>query len=473
MVGIGASAGALEPLEQLFSHMAADSGFSFVVVQHLERHQPSVLAELLGKHTRMPVEHAVDGARPRPNHVYVIPPNATLTLERGLLRVTTPSDTGLRSPIDLFFRSLAVSRGEAAVGIILSGTGTDGTSGLRAIKEHAGLTLAQAPETAKYDGMPASAIEAGFVDVVLSVEEMPARLEAYRRQLDRVRRRESDRVEADVAAHLQRICEVLLQRTGHDFGRYKPGTLIRRIARRLRVREVDSAAEYIRLLEQDAEEAGSLVRDLSIAVTQFFRDADAFEALGRVCLPAILDRGDPGTPVRIWVPGCASGEEAYSIAMLVLEYLSLHQLMRSVRIFATDIDGELVAAARNGRYSDGNPRARLAGARGAVLRPGGRDAAGREGTPGDVHVLGAQPDQGPAVFLPRPHLVSERPHLPGDRSAGEARTAVSLRPPPRGLPAPGIRPKTWRLTARCSRGSTAISGSSAATTSRPGHPSCR
>jgi two-component system, chemotaxis family, CheB/CheR fusion protein len=352
IVGIGASAGALEPLQQFLSHVAADSGLTFVVIQHLERHQPSVLTELLGKHTRMSVEQAVDGTRPRPNHVYVIPPNATLTLDRNLLRVTTPSDTGPRSPIDLFFRSLAVARGEAAVGIILSGTGTDGTSGLRAIRECGGLTLAQAPETAKYEGMPASAIDAGLVDDVLSVEEMPTRLEAYRRQLERARRRESDRVDADVDEHLQRICEVLLRRTGHDFGLYKTGTLIRRIARRVRIRDAGSAADYIQHLERDAGEAEALVRDLSIGVTHFFRDAEAFESLAGLCLPAILDGGDPATPVRIWVPGCASGEEAYSIAMLVLEYLSVRQLTRSVQIFATDIDGELVAAARQGRYSD-------------------------------------------------------------------------------------------------------------------------
>ena len=352
IVGIGASAGALEPLQHFLSHMAADSGLSLVVIQHLERHQPSVLTELLGKHTRMPVEQAVDGARPLPNHVYVIPPNAALTIEQGFLRITTPADLGLRSPVDLFFRSLAVARGDAAVGIILSGTGTDGTSGCRAIKEHAGLTLAQTPDTAKYEGMPASAIAAGVVDVVLPVEEMPARLEAYRHQLDRIRRRESDRVEADVAEHLQRICEVLLRRTGHDFGRYKPGTLVRRMARRLRIRAAGSAAEYIQQLEQDAGEAESLVRDLSIGVTHFFRDAEAFEALARLCLPAILDSGDPGTPVRVWVPGCASGEEAYSIAMLVLEHLSLRQLTRTIQIFATDIDSELVAAARLGRYKD-------------------------------------------------------------------------------------------------------------------------
>ena len=178
-MGIGASAGSLQALDRFLDELPADSGMTLVVVQHLERSHPSALAELLGKHTEMPVQQAEDGVRPRPNHVYIIPPNAVLTLERGLLRVARPAETGLRTPIDAFFRSLAQDRGENAVGIIVSGAGTDGTAGLRAIKESGGLTLAQAPETATYDSMPQSAIAAGLVDFTLPVEEMPARLQAY------------------------------------------------------------------------------------------------------------------------------------------------------------------------------------------------------------------------------------------------------------------------------------------------------
>ncbi len=350
-VGIGASAGALEALERFFAHVPHESGLAFVVVQHLERHHPSVLAELLGKHTQMPVEQAEEGTRARPNHVYVIPPNSVLTLERGVLRIARPAETGLRAPVDAFFRSLARDQGETAAGIILSGTGTDGTSGLRAIKEHGGLTLAQAPETARYESMPESAIAAGLVDAVLPVEEMPARLLAYARHLGEIQRGEAEHLDAEIAARLHAICAILLRHTGHDFSRYKEGTLVRRIGRRVRIQDAASVGDYTQRLERDAGEAESLVRDLSIGVTHFFRDAEIFEALAKTCLPAILDGGDPSTPVRIWVPGCASGEEAYSIAILAREHLARRQTTRTVQIFATDIDSELVATARHGRYS--------------------------------------------------------------------------------------------------------------------------
>ncbi|MBI5542929.1 MAG: PAS domain-containing protein [Deltaproteobacteria bacterium] len=351
-VGIGASAGALEALERFFAHVPADSGLCFVVVQHLERHHPSVLSELLGKYTRMPVEQAEDATRARPNHVYVIPPNSVLTLEKGVLRVVKAAEAGLRTPVDSFLRSLAQDRGKAAAGIILSGTGTDGTTGLRAIKEHGGLTLAQAPETAKYESMPESAISAGLVDAALPVEEMPARLLVYARHLAVIQRDKAARADDEIAANLKKICETLLRHTGHDFSRYKEGTLVRRIGRRMRIQESASVGEYVQRLEREASEAESLVRDLSIGVTHFFRDAEVFEALERLCLPAILDGGNPSTPARIWVPGCASGEEAYSIAILVREHLARQQSTRSVQIFATDIDSDLVATARHGTYSD-------------------------------------------------------------------------------------------------------------------------
>jgi two-component system CheB/CheR fusion protein len=351
VVGIGASAGALEALERFFARVPPDSGASFVVVQHLERHHPSVLTELLGHYTRMPVLQAMDGDRPRPDHVHVIPPNAVLTLERGVFRLATPAETGLRSPVDEFFRSLAVDQGEAAVGIIVSGTGSDGTRGLRAIKEHGGLTLAQAPETARYESMPESAIAAGLVDAALPVEEMPERVQAYALHFKDLQRGKAEQFDAEVALHLPPICEILLKHTGHDFSRYKEGTLVRRIGRRVRIQNAMSVADYVRHLEREPAEAAALVRDLSIGVTHFFRDPEAFEALAESCLPAILDGGDPTAPTRIWVPGCASGEEAYSLAILAREHLLRRQAMRHVQIFATDIDADLVAAARAGRYS--------------------------------------------------------------------------------------------------------------------------
>jgi two-component system CheB/CheR fusion protein len=351
-VGIGASAGSLEVLDRFLDALPADSGMTLVVVQHLERRHPSALAELLGKHTRMPVQQAEDGIRPQPDHVYVIPPNAVLTLERGLLRIARPAETGLRTPIDAFFRSLAQDRGENAVGIIVSGAGTDGTAGLRAIKEGGGLTLAQSPETATYDSMPQSAIAAGLVDFTLPVEEMPARLQAYAASVTEVGRQGNGVVDAQVTASLGAICEILQRHTGHDFSHYKQGTLQRRIRRRIQIQQAASVADYVRCLEENAAEVALLHGDLLIGVTYFLRDPEVFAALAEQVIPTIMESGDASAPVRIWVPGCASGEEAYSIAILACEHAARVNSTRAVHIFATDIDGEALATARRGSYSD-------------------------------------------------------------------------------------------------------------------------
>lgn len=348
VVGLGASAGGLDALAGFFSHLPPDSGMTFIVVQHLERHHPSMLPELLGRHTRMPVEQAQNGASVEPDHVYVIPPNAQLTLERGCLRVTTLNEPGPQMPADALFRSLAEDRGERAVGIVLSGTGTDGTSGLRAIKEHGGLTLAQSPGTAKHDAMPRSAIGAGLVDYVLPVEQMAARLLAHLGQI--VSTPQTPGFDAQVTLDLPAICSILHRVTGHDFSGYKAGTLVRRIRRRMHLQHAPSSADYRRLLEQDSEEPQLLLKDLLIGVTQFFRDPEAFEALGHLILPRLLEGKAADAPLRIWVPGCASGEEAYSIAILVREHLARLGSPRVVQLFATDIDLELLAVARAGRY---------------------------------------------------------------------------------------------------------------------------
>ncbi len=351
-VGIGASAGALEPLERFFSLMPADTGLVFGVVQHLDRHHPSVLAELLGKQTRMPVGQAEDGARPLPNHVYIIPPNAVLTLEQGRLRVARPAEDGMRAPIDAFLRSLAREQGERAIGIILSGAGSDGTAGLRAIKEQGGFALAQAPETAKYDSMPQHAIAAGLVDLALPIEEMPARILSHAGRVLEVQRKTVQDLDEQVAAQLGSICEILQRHTGHDFSRYKHGTLLRRIRRRIQLQPAVTVEDYVRTLDQDPNEAEQLHRDLLIGVTQFFRDPEVFATLATQVVPAIVGRGDPSAAVRIWVPGCASGEEAYSLAILLREHLARVDVARSVQIFATDIDSELLATARPGHYAE-------------------------------------------------------------------------------------------------------------------------
>jgi two-component system CheB/CheR fusion protein len=360
VIGLGGSAGALEALESFFSNLPADSGLSFVIVQHLERHHPSMLPELLGQKSRMPVLQAQAGARVEPDHVYVIAPNTLLTIDRGVLRVSPAAEAGPQATIDAFLRSLAEDQGEGAVGIILSGTGSDGAAGLRAIRENGGLTLAQAPETARHDGMPRAVIESGLVDHVLPVEKMPAVLLSHALHVapraGNGGRHESsastEGLDAQLVSSLGAICSILRKRTGHDFGRYKEGTLLRRIRRRLLIQHISSVAEYLQLLERESGEVSSLLKDLLIGVTQFFRDPSTFALLEERIVPALIEGKDAGVPVRIWVPGCASGEEAYSIAILVRERLDRLHTRCLVQIFATDIDGEMLAEARRGRYPE-------------------------------------------------------------------------------------------------------------------------
>ncbi len=350
-VGIGASAGALDTLQRFFARMPSDSGLVFVVVQHLERHHPSVLADILGKHTKMRVTQAENETRAEPNHVYIIPPNAELTLEHGVLHVARPAEHGLRMPIDTFLRSLARDQGELAVGIIFSGAGSDGTAGLRAIKENGGLTLAQSPETAKYDSMPQNAIAAGLVDFALPVDAMPARILSHAQRLSDAQAVTIAEFDDQVLAQLGTINNILRRQTGHDFSEYKPGTLMRRLRRRIQLQQTSSVKEYIEYLEQHPAEIDLLHRDMLIGVTHFFRDTETFELLATSVIPVIVERRRV-SQIRIWVPGCASGEEAYSIAILLREQLMGIDPGPLVHIFATDIDNELLTTARLGRYSE-------------------------------------------------------------------------------------------------------------------------
>ena len=250
LVAIGGSAGALEPLQRFFEYMPSDSGMAFVVVQHLERHHPSLLAELLARHTKMPVKQVQSGTLPQPNHVYIIAPNTFLTLRRGLLQVGAIEAPGARKPIDAFMTSLAENLDEGAIGIILSGTGADGTIGMRAIKEHGGFTLAQSPETAKFEDMPNSVITAGLADHALRVEDMPAQLLSYAERVVQLRQREARSLDDELNALLGPICDALQKHTGHDFSQYKKGTLLRRVGRRVRLQDSISVADYLRRLRR-------------------------------------------------------------------------------------------------------------------------------------------------------------------------------------------------------------------------------
>jgi two-component system, chemotaxis family, CheB/CheR fusion protein len=352
VVGLGASAGGLEALQAFFSHLPAQTGLGFVVVQHLAPDQPSMLVELLAAHSAMPVVEATDGTRAEADRVYVIAPGTLLTLEDGAFRVAAAVDETVRAPVDAFFRSLAEDQRDRAVGIVLSGAGHDGTAGLRAIKERGGLTLAQCPKTAKHDSMPESAIEAGLVDHILSPALMPGRLLEHADYIMAATRQGAATLEAELESSLAKICALIRRHTGHDFGRYKEGTLLRRIRRRMQLLHVESVDDYVELLSQAQGEAQALLKDLLIGVTYFFRDPECFQALAQQVVPRITQGKAEDAPIRIWVPGCASGEEAYSLAILVREHLERLGTGRFVQIFATDLDAEMLAEARQGRYSE-------------------------------------------------------------------------------------------------------------------------
>ena len=310
IVGIGASAGGLEAFKAFFAHMPVDGDLAFVLVQHLAPDHHSLLAELIGRSTLMPVLEATHGMRVEPRHVYVIPPNATLTIADGVLQVCKPAPPREhRWPINTFFTSLAEDQGDRAVCVVLAGTGSDGAQGLRAIKDHGGLTLAQSGfDHEAMTGMPASAVATGLVDAVLPVMDMPARLLAYQKQMHAAQQKKgSDGVRGDVAAHLKTICELLHTETGHDFSQYKEKTLLRRIQRRMLVVQAENVTDYIDHLRQHPNEHELLFREFLIGVTEFFRDPVAFEALRTIAIPALLADKTSADVLRVWVPGCATG----------------------------------------------------------------------------------------------------------------------------------------------------------------------
>ena len=355
IVGLGASAGGLEALEKFFSHLPADSGLAFVVVTHLHPGHVSLLPELLGKCTRMRVMPAADGMVVEPNTVYMSLPDGYLALLHGTLHLMEPDEAGLlRQPIDYFFRSLAEDQKDKAISIILSGTGTDGTLGLKAIKGAAGMTMAQEPDSAKYSGMPSSAIGTGLVDYILPVERLPQQLVAYAQGPYLSATEHELGVDEGLSEPLQKILVLLRARTGHDFSVYKANTIRRRIERRINVHQLKGPLQYQRLLSENPHELDLLFQELLIGVTNFFRDPDAFAALAKTVVPQLLAARTENTPVRVWVAGCSTGEEAYSLAMLLQE--GMDQVRFPVQIFATDLDNEAVDAARTGLYPEGIAR---------------------------------------------------------------------------------------------------------------------
>lgn len=354
IVGIGASAGGLAAFESFFAAIPADTlpGMAFVLVQHLAPDHPSVLPDILRRCTHLPVAEAADGVVVAVNCVYVIPPRWDLEIRLGILHLLEPvAARGHRLAIDGFFRSLALDREEASVGIVLSGTGSDGAQGVLAIKGAGGLVLAQSPQSTEFDGMPRAALGTGAVDQALAPGEMPAFLLAFAAKAYRPSSAAGHREPVSTSGTaMYRIFSQLRLRTGHDFTHYKPTTVQRRVQRRMAVHQIETLEAYAAYLQQSADEVQALFRDLLIGVTQFFRDADAFRALEDTVVPALLARRLPHRPLRAWVPGCSSGEEAYSIAMLVLEQLDEPATPQVLQVFATDIDSRAIAQARAGTY---------------------------------------------------------------------------------------------------------------------------
>ncbi|MHA3978387.1 chemotaxis protein CheB [Halovulum sp. GXIMD14794] len=354
VVGVGASAGGLEAIREMLAPADPSSALAYVIVQHLDPDHESLLAELLSRHTALEVHQVAGGEQVSPGHVYIIPPGHGLSISGGQLVLTEfAKPRGLRRPIDDFFESLAVDRGADATCVILSGTGGDGSSGLRAIKEHGGLCIAQDPDTARYDGMPSAAKATGLVDFVREPDQIVDTIVQFHTH--------KSAVEADaglartVEDSIDDICAVVRKTVGHDFSGYKRSTLSRRIERRIQVLNLNSAGEYLRLIRSEPEECDKLFRELLINVTRFFRDGALFDALrARAIEPLVRDAGEGD--IRVWVPGCSSGEEAYTIAMLFAEEVRKQRKSIMIQIFATDIDEQMLNIARQGAY----PRSALA-----------------------------------------------------------------------------------------------------------------
>ena len=356
VVGIGASAGGLAAFEAFFSNMPfdTDSPMAFVLVQHLAPDHKSILSELIGRYTRMKVFEVEDGMIIRPNCAYIIPPGRDMALLNGSLQLLEPSaPRGQRLPIDFFFRSLAQDQKERSIGIVLSGTASDGTLGVRAIKAEGGMVMVQSPDSTEFDGMPRSALETGLVDYELPPHEMPAALVAYVARVPGKAPLSGDGPTTETISQLRKIFLLLRSQTGHDFSLYKPNSITRRVERRMALHQIDSMESYVQYLQETTEEANALFRDLLIGVTSFFRDPEAFVAFEKTVVPKLLEGATHGSTIRVWTPGCSTGEEAYSIAILLYEAMERANLHLVLQVFATDIDSQAIAAARSGVYSAG------------------------------------------------------------------------------------------------------------------------
>src|SRR3989440_1265257 len=355
IVGVGASAGGLEAFTQLLKALPSRTGMAYVLVQHLDPTHESALTELLAKATEMPVRQVTDGMLVEPNRVYVIPPNVDMVISQGILRLTPRTETrGHHMPIDRFLRSLAEDKGSNAIGVVLSGTASDGTLGLAAIKGEGGITFAQDEKSAKYDGMPKSAIATGCVDFVLPPEAIAKELAKICEHPYVAHSRPSQITDLmpDGDPHLKTILLWLRMANKIDFSDYKPATVKRRILRRMTLHKIEKVKEYVHFLQHHPAEVEALYEDILIHVTSFFRDSGAFEAVKTGVFPTILKHRSPEEPIRIWVPGCSTGEETYSCAISLLEFLGDRRASIPIQLFGTDLSQTAIEKARAGTYPE-------------------------------------------------------------------------------------------------------------------------
>lgn len=353
VVALGASAGGLDPLQKFFRHMPGGTGMAFMVIQHLSSQCKSMLGDLLQKHTQMKVATVEDAMKVDPNRVYLNPADKHVSLFNGAFHLTDPVKIpGTSFPIDYFFRSLADDLSERAICVILSGTGTDGTLGLKAVKEGGGMAIVQQPQQAKFDGMPQSAISTGLVDHVLPVEQMAQEVISYARQPYLKVQKKNEPEDKNFKSYMQKILLLIRSVTGSDFSQYKQTTIHRRVKRRMALHKIEAIADYHRYLQENTTEVHHLFKDLLILVTSFFRDPGVFEVLAEKVIPDILAHNDESRPIRVWVPGCGTGEEAVSLAMLFVEGAERLKKHLNLQIFATDIDPEAVQRARAAEYSE-------------------------------------------------------------------------------------------------------------------------
>jgi len=353
VVGVGASAGGLEALQEFFKNTPDDPGVAFVVIQHLSPDYKSLMDELLARHTQMDIHRVKDGTGLKANHIYLIPPRKNMTIFRGKLYLTEQEPSRMvNMPIDIFLRSLAQDQGKNAIGVILSGTGSDGTLGIRAIKEHGGMVIAQDDRSAKFDGMPRSSISTGMVDYILTPGEMPEALINY---IKHPFIQKTEKIENQITRdedYLSKIIMIIRDTTGIDFSNYKESTVIRRLEKRISINRYDTIEDYVHFISHNKREVNILYRELLIGVTRFFRDGEAFEKLQEVVIPKLLEKDRKRQPLRIWSIGCSTGEEAYSLAILIKEYMDINNISPEVKLFATDIDKDSIGFAGAGLYPE-------------------------------------------------------------------------------------------------------------------------